>query len=123
QFSQAADRAGTDRGRLARHWSVRPHPGTRRGSGCPCTRRGRASGCAGALTMAVLDLARPDVRALVPYSSARMESRARGVMLNANESPWPAPGAEGLNRYPEPQPTVLRERLAALYGVPPRQLL
>lgn len=74
--------------------------------------------------MSVLDLARPEVRALAPYSSARMEAGAAGVMLNANESPWPPPGdALGLNRYPDPQPAALRSRLAALYGVHEDQVL
>ncbi|HET8942719.1 MAG TPA: histidinol-phosphate transaminase [Rudaea sp.] len=75
--------------------------------------------------MSVLDLARSELLALTPYSSARMEAGAATVMLNANESPWPPPGDEGreLNRYPEPQPPQLIERLARLYGVDPRQVL
>jgi len=36
--------------------------------------------------MSVLDLARPDVRALIPYSSARMEAAGGELFLNANES-------------------------------------
>ena len=69
--------------------------------------------------MSVLDLARADIRALQPYSSARMEARGGSVLLNANESPWPAvaSAAGALNRYPDPQPAELIERLAALYGV------
>jgi len=75
--------------------------------------------------MSVLDLARPEIRALTPYSSARMEAGAAAVMLNANESPWPPPGDDGcaLNRYPDPQPAALRARLAQLYGVREDQLL
>lgn len=75
--------------------------------------------------MSVLDLARPEIRALTPYSSARLEASGGEIFLNANESPW-APAAdagEGLNRYPDPQPTALRERLAQLYGVAGEQLL
>lgn len=73
----------------------------------------------------VLELARPELRALTPYSSARMESGRAEVMLNANESPWPPHGdaGAGLNRYPEAQPTALRARLAELYGVREEQLL
>jgi histidinol-phosphate aminotransferase len=40
--------------------------------------------------------------------------------------PWRAAGDNsiaGLNRYPEPQPHALVERMAQLYGVPARQLL
>lgn len=75
--------------------------------------------------MSVLDLARPNIRALTPYSSARMEAATASVMLNANESPWPPAGDAGqqLNRYPAPQPQELCARLAELYGVNPDQLL
>ncbi|MCQ4165397.1 histidinol-phosphate transaminase [Tahibacter harae] len=73
--------------------------------------------------MSVLALARAEIRALTPYSSARMEASGGQVLLNANESPW-APAAElELNRYPDPQPPRLRAALAALYGVEPAQLL
>lgn len=74
--------------------------------------------------MSVLDLARPELRTLTPYSSARMEAGAAAVMLNANESPWPAAvGSQALNRYPDPQPAALRARLAQLYGVRDEQVL
>jgi histidinol-phosphate aminotransferase len=75
--------------------------------------------------MSVLDLARADIRALTPYSSARMEARGGSVALNANESPWPPPGDAGaaLHRYPDPQPIALIERLAAIYGVRTEQVL
>ena len=50
--------------------------------------------------MSVLHLARPEVRALKPYSSARMEASGGKILLNANESPWPPLGVDGdLNRY------------------------
>ena len=74
--------------------------------------------------MSVLDLARPEIRALKAYSSARMEASGGSVFLNANESPWPAVMASGaLNRYPDPQPPELIARLAALYGVAPAHVL
>ena len=67
--------------------------------------------------MSVLDLARPDIRALSPYSSARMEASGGTVLLNANESARPPsiPGGDGLNRYPDPQPRGLVDVLAELY--------
>jgi histidinol-phosphate aminotransferase len=73
----------------------------------------------------VLELARAEIRALVPYSSARMEAGADGLLLNANESAWPPFGDTGLDcqHYPEPQPRALIDRLAALYGVRPAQVL
>lgn len=75
--------------------------------------------------MSVLDLARPEIRAMQPYSSARMEASGGRVLLNANESAWAPPGDDGLgcNRYPEPQPAALISILAALYGVRHEQLL
>lgn len=75
--------------------------------------------------MSVLDLARADIRALQPYSSARMEAQGGRVFLNANESAWPPTGDSGLrcNRYPEPQPEALVASLARLYGVRREQLL
>ena len=79
--------------------------------------------------MSVLELARPEILALRPYSSARLEAGQAEVMLNANESPW-APsvsrselGGMSLNRYPDPQPQVLLDRLAELYDVGSGQIL
>ena len=79
--------------------------------------------------MSVLALARPEVVALQPYSSARIEAAGGEVMLNANESPWPPSGLQPdprsppLNRYPDPQPRILIERLAHLYAVDESQVL
>jgi histidinol-phosphate aminotransferase len=75
--------------------------------------------------MSVLDLARPDIRALSPYSSARMEAQGGTVLLNAIESSRPPyiPGGDGLNRYPDPQPRALVDALADLYGSEPDRLL
>lgn len=71
-----------------------------------------------------LDLARPDIRALQPYSSARMEARGGTTLLNANESPWPPFACHGdWNRYPDPQPAALIARLAELHGVGDDQVL
>jgi histidinol-phosphate aminotransferase len=67
---------------------------------------------------AVVALARPEIVTLKPYSHAAwLPSLTR---LHANEAPWrPADDttAAGLNRYPEPQPRALIERLGQLYGV------
>jgi histidinol-phosphate aminotransferase len=74
--------------------------------------------------MSVLGLARPELLQLKPYSSARMEAGQATVMLNANESPY-APFDDDdsrLNRYPEPQPQALLQRLAREYGIENDQL-
>ena len=72
----------------------------------------------------VLDLARPEIVALAPYAAARWDPTL--VRLHANENPWRSAAdltRAGLNRYPEPQSSELVERLAALYGVGPGQVL
>lgn len=75
--------------------------------------------------MSVLDLARPEIRAMQPYSSARMEASGGQILLNANESAWAPLGDRNqhCNRYPDPQPRELVEALATLYGVRPSQVL
>lgn len=73
---------------------------------------------------AALALARPEIRTLAPYSHAVWQPTFR--RLHANEVPWRAAAdgtGGGLNRYPEPQPRLLVERLAALYGVAPANVL
>jgi histidinol-phosphate aminotransferase len=67
----------------------------------------------------VLALARPDILQLRPYQHAAWDPSLE--RMHANEMPWRAQGdnsAAGLNRYPEPQPRALVERMAGLYGVP-----
>ena len=72
-------------------------------------------------------LARPEIVAMKPYSSARKEAPGKGILLNANEAPWPLLGEEdadsALNRYPEPQPAELVISLASLYQVPAETVL
>src|SRR5690606_36943840 len=70
------------------------------------------------------DIARPDIVALKPYEHASWEPPLE--RLHANELPWRAHGdntAAGLNRYPEPQPRELVQRLARLYEVPSEYVL
>jgi histidinol-phosphate aminotransferase len=73
---------------------------------------------------AVVSLARPEIVTLKAYAHAAwLPSLTR---LHANEVPWRPAGdttTAGLNRYPEPQPEALIERLAALYGVPTSSVL
>ncbi len=69
----------------------------------------------------LINLARKEVINLVPYSSARNESNQVGIHLDANENPFDL--TNGFNRYPEPQPNRLRQKLSELYGVREAQLL
>jgi histidinol-phosphate aminotransferase len=73
---------------------------------------------------AAVSLARPEIVTLKAYAHAVwLPSLTR---LHANEAPWRPTGdttTAGLNRYPEPQPQALIERLAALYGVPAANVL
>ena len=76
----------------------------------------------------VTELARPEIVAMKPYSSARREAAARGILLNANESPWPLVGEnddelDSLNRYPQPQHAGLAAKMASAYGLPADHLL
>ena len=77
--------------------------------------------------MSIIDLARPEIVAMTPYSSARKEAAAQGVLLNANESPRSLLDDDvaglSLNRYPDPQPAELVKRLARLYGLPADHVL
>jgi histidinol-phosphate aminotransferase len=74
-------------------------------------------------------LARPEILALPPTDTAAAAGGApigRSIKLDANENPF-APLVAGsiaasVNRYPEPQPVALRQRLADLYGCEPSQL-
>jgi histidinol-phosphate aminotransferase len=72
----------------------------------------------------VTELARPDIVALEAYEHASWEPTLE--RLHANELPWRSFADEslaGLNRYPEPQPRALVERLASLYEVAPESVL
>ncbi|MBL8226132.1 MAG: histidinol-phosphate transaminase [Chromatiales bacterium] len=74
--------------------------------------------------MSVMDLLRPEIRALRPYRPA--EYVGGYTRLNANENPWRPVGdttRDGLNRYPDPHPAALAARLAASYGVAADQAL
>jgi len=68
--------------------------------------------------MNMLARARAELVALKPYASARRSGFDARIRLDANESPWAgdAAYADALNRYPEPQPELLRQRIAALYS-------
>ena len=67
-------------------------------------------------------LVRENVKELKPYSSARDEFTAGGaemVFLDANENPFD----NGVNRYPDPQQRILKDKLSELKGIPSDQIL
>ena len=73
------------------------------------------------------ELVRDNIKALVPYSSAREEYRGKeGVFLDANENPlgsvidpFFSKGSDSWNRYPDPLHSELREKIAGLKSVNP----
>jgi len=76
------------------------------------------------MSTSILSLARPDILQLQPYQHAAWDPSLE--RMHANEMPWRAQGDNtpaGLNRYPEPQPKALVERMSLLYGAPAGQLL
>jgi len=73
-------------------------------------------------------IARPEIVAMKPYVSARSSAAADGILLNANEAPYPHVDDSkwrrlALNRYPSPQPAALKTRMAELYGVAESRVL
>jgi histidinol-phosphate aminotransferase len=67
----------------------------------------------------ISSLVRPNILEMKPYSSARDEySGSASIFLDANENPFNGP----LNRYPDPHQQELKERIAALKGIPADQV-
>lgn len=74
--------------------------------------------------MSIVDLARPEIRALHAYEAAAQVDET--IRLNANEAPRPGPAGNfrrPLNRYPEVRPRQLQRALAERFGCRPEQLL
>lgn len=71
-----------------------------------------------------LTLLRPDLAGFQAYSAAAPDKTL--VRLHANEVSWRRDWDRtdvGLNRYPDPMPALLVERLGELYGVAPESIL
>lgn len=77
------------------------------------------------MSASILALVRPDLREFGGYSSARRAGVSGSIWLNANESPRAnhADAQARCQRYPAPQPELLRQALATLYGVDTAELL
>lgn len=74
--------------------------------------------------MSIVELARPEIRALDPYEAAAQVDDT--VRLNANESPVPSEIGNfrrPLNRYPEVRPAALQRGLARRFGCDKSELL
>ena len=66
-------------------------------------------------TTDIYSLARPNIRNLAPYSTARDECQAKiGSFLDANENPFD----NGYNRYPDPRQTELKSLISRIKGIP-----
>jgi histidinol-phosphate aminotransferase len=72
--------------------------------------------------MNIENLLRENIKTIKAYSSARDEYKdatADMVFIDANENPFPT----NVNRYPDPQQTAVKDRLAEIKGVSTAQIL
>ena len=66
---------------------------------------------------------RPNIKNLIPYSSARDEYKGEAsVFLDANENSFGSPLPTNYNRYPDPLQHKVKIRLSEIKGVPPRNI-
>lgn len=66
---------------------------------------------------------RPNIRNLVPYSSARDEFTGEAkVFLDANENSLGSPLLKWYNRYPDPHQQALKEKLSKIKGIAPSHI-
>ncbi len=67
----------------------------------------------------IYELARPNIRSLAPYSTARDECKMQiGAFLDANENPI----SNGYNRYPDPRQAELKGIISRIKGMPVRNM-
>jgi histidinol-phosphate aminotransferase len=68
-------------------------------------------------------LLRPNIRSLIPYSSARDEFKGVArVFLDANENSLGSPLTKWYNRYPDPHQWKVKEALGRIKGLPPQHI-
>ena len=67
----------------------------------------------------IYSLARPNIRNLAPYSTARDECQVKiGAFLDANENPF----TNGYNRYPDPRQAELKSLISRIKGIPVKNM-
>lgn len=70
--------------------------------------------------MNIVTLIRPNIQSMKSYSCARDEYQGEAqILLDANESPFET----GLNRYPDPAQTELRQKISGLRGIPVENII
>lgn len=70
----------------------------------------------------ILKMARPSIKSLKPYASAKDEFKdfdRELIYLDANENPY----ENGLNRYPDPHQQELKQRISQIKKVPVENIL
>ncbi len=73
--------------------------------------------------MALIDLVRPNVRRLKPYATARHEFTGKAsVYLDANENALGSVTEQHYNRYPDPNQTEVKQRLAQQKDIGPEYI-
>ncbi len=68
--------------------------------------------------MKIENLLRNNIKTLKPYKAARHDLNIKGVLLDANESPF----ENGYNRYPDPYQNQLKKVISKLKGVEHNQI-
>ena len=69
------------------------------------------------------NLLRPNIRDLVPYSSARDEFKGDAkIFLDANENSFGSPLTKWYNRYPDPLQRKLKEKISSIKAVPTEKI-
>ena len=64
-------------------------------------------------------LLRPNIKNLIPYSSARDEFKGEAkIFLDANENSFGSPLKKWYNRYPDPLQSKVKEKISAIKQVP-----
>lgn len=68
-------------------------------------------------------LLRDNIRALVPYSSARDEFKGEAkVFIDANENSLGSPLTKWYNRYPDPHQNAVKAAISKIKGIPPQHI-